>query len=47
MYFKKEIGMMGLGNDLNGNFVDILEIVDEKESKLLNFVIDYVMGLFR
>ncbi|WP_116525264.1 DUF4919 domain-containing protein [Seonamhaeicola aphaedonensis] len=47
LYYKKEIGMMGSGRDPNGNFVDILEMVDEKDSKSLNFVIDHAMGLFR
>src|SRR5690606_6758703 len=47
LYYGKEIGMMGSGEDANGNFVDILEMVDGKNSKSLNFVIDHAMGLFR
>ena len=47
LYYKKEIGMMGSGNDPNGNFVDILEMVDGENSKSLNFVIAHAMGLFK
>ncbi|GAA0732513.1 hypothetical protein GCM10009430_45720 [Aquimarina litoralis] len=47
LYYGKEIGMMGSGEDTHGNFVDILEMVDKENSKSLNFVIDHAMGLFR
>ena len=47
LYYKKEIGIMGSGRDPNGNFLDILEMVGEKDSESLNFVIDHAMGLFR
>ena len=47
LYYGKEIGIMGSGDDPNGNFVDILEMVDGKDSKELYFVIDHAMGLFR
>ena len=47
LYYGKEIGMMGSGEDTHGNFVDILEMVDGDNSKSLNFVIDHAMGLFR
>ena len=47
LYYKKEIGMMGSGRDSNGNFLDILEMVDGKKTKSLNFVIAHAMGPFK
>lgn len=47
LYYEKEIGTMGSGENQYGNFVDILEMVDEDNSKSLHFVIDHAMGLFR
>ena len=41
------IGMMGSGRDKQGNFIDILDMVDGANSKTLNFVIDHSMQLFR
>jgi hypothetical protein len=47
LYFRKSIGMMGSGRDKQGNFIDILDMVDGANSKTLNFVIDHSMQLFR
>ena len=47
LYFRKTIGMMGSGRDKEGNFIDILDMVDGENSKTLNFIIDHSMKLFR
>jgi Domain of unknown function (DUF4919) len=47
LYFRKTIGMMGSGRDKEGNFIDILDMVDGDNSKTLNFIIDHSMKLFR
>ncbi|WP_082333634.1 DUF4919 domain-containing protein [Mangrovimonas sp. TPBH4] len=47
LYHKKEIGTMGSGDDVNGNFTDILELMDGENSRTLYFVIDHAMGLLR
>lgn len=47
LYYKKEIGMMGSGRDVNDNFIDILEMSDGENSESLSFVIDHSMSAFR
>ena len=44
LYYKREIGIMGSGSDPNGNFVDILEMIDGENSKTLYFVIEHAMS---
>lgn len=47
LYWKKPILSMGSGVDKYGNFCDILEVMTDKKSEGLFFVVDHAMAMFR